>query len=255
MAHNSSPCPSLRLRGASSQCQCTYTAVLVPIGVAFHFKARDLSRILHRSSRLCEVCRRKCRWPAIHPMSKFALVWSLITMSVDATYTAFIVPIGIAFHFKAQYFSWYNAVDIAAGKPCCHSHLNLLREWCLTWMGRCQASCILGSPKFFCAALSSIIPQKALSGDAAIKEARGCSFKWHFVLLPATARSSEFGSLSVTRVFTLWCELNSCLASTSSDRKLQSVCSCCRHHLLDGCHHGVHNRVCGYLQSQEARDS
>ena len=38
-------------------------------------------------------------------------------MLVDATYTAFLVPIGIAFHFKAQTFSWYNAVDIAAGKP------------------------------------------------------------------------------------------------------------------------------------------
>lgn len=35
---------------------------------------------------------------------------------VDATYTAFIVPLGIAFHFKAIHFSWYNAIDIAAGK-------------------------------------------------------------------------------------------------------------------------------------------
>ena len=195
MAHNSSPCPSLRLRGASSQCQCTYTAVLVPIGVAFHFKARDLSRILHRSSRLCEVCRRKCRWPAIHPMSKFALVWSLITMSVDATYTAFIVPIGIAFHFKAQYFSWYNAVDIAAGKPCYYPYLTLLRDGVFTWMYRCQTSCILGPPEELCSALFSIVPQQALSGDVAIKEDRECSFKGHFMLLPATARSSGDGSL------------------------------------------------------------
>ena len=37
-------------------------------------------------------------------------------MAVDATYTAFLVPIGIAFHFKAEHFSWYNAIDIAAGK-------------------------------------------------------------------------------------------------------------------------------------------
>lgn len=41
-------------------------------------------------------------------------------MFVDATYTAFLVPIGIAFHFKAQYFSWYNGVDIAAGKQLKH---------------------------------------------------------------------------------------------------------------------------------------
>ncbi len=54
-------------------------------------------------------------------------------MFVDATYTAFLVPMGIAFHFKAQYFSWYNAVDIAAGKqprpcsfyPLTHSPLSL----------------------------------------------------------------------------------------------------------------------------------
>lgn len=38
-------------------------------------------------------------------------------MTVDATFTAFLVPIGIAFHFRAQYFSWYNALDIAAGAP------------------------------------------------------------------------------------------------------------------------------------------
>ncbi len=77
---------------------------------------RDLQRI---HLRLCWllVPRQRCRWPTIHPMSKFALAWSLITMLVDATYTAFLVPIGIAFHFRAETFSWYNAVDIAAGKP------------------------------------------------------------------------------------------------------------------------------------------
>jgi len=127
-------------------------------------------------------------------------------MSVDATYTAFIVPIGIAFHFKAQYFSWYNAVDIAAGKHCCHSHLILLRGWCLTRMGRCQASRILGSPKYSCAALFSIVPQTALSGDAAIKEAEdaasngtlcscqplpGASFFWGGIFQPFVAKSAS----------------------------------------------------------------
>ena len=76
-------------------------------------------------------------------MSKFALAWSIITMFVDATYTAFLVPMGIAFHFKAQYFSWYNAVDIAAGKqawPCslypttntvCKIHVNTEMSTCM----------------------------------------------------------------------------------------------------------------------------
>lgn len=38
-------------------------------------------------------------------MSKFALAWSFITVSVDAAYTALLVPIGIAFHCKARYWS------------------------------------------------------------------------------------------------------------------------------------------------------
>ena len=70
--------------------------------------------------------RHKCRWPTIHPISKIALTWSLITMAVDATYTAFLVPIGIAFHFKAEHFSWYNAIDIAAGKA---FHTGLQPSW------------------------------------------------------------------------------------------------------------------------------
>ena len=47
-------------------------------------------------------------------------------MAVDATYTAFLVPIGIAFHFKAEHFSWYNAIDIAAGKA---FHTGLQPSW------------------------------------------------------------------------------------------------------------------------------
>ena len=75
---------------------------------------------------LCPLRRHKCRWPTIHPISKIALTWSLITMAVDATYTAFLVPIGIAFHFKAEHFSWYNAIDIAAGKA---FHTGLQPSW------------------------------------------------------------------------------------------------------------------------------
>ena len=58
-------------------------------------------------------------------------------MLVDATYTAFLVPIGIAFHFKAQTFSWYNAVDIAAGKP--------RRMSCYPCSAACTCMSLLGS--------------------------------------------------------------------------------------------------------------
>ena len=54
---------------------------------------------------------------------------------VDATYTAFIVPLGVAFHFKAIHFSWYNALDIAAGKFCWFS------ATCATKIKPCSALC------------------------------------------------------------------------------------------------------------------
>ncbi|BDA43675.1 probable potassium voltage-gated channel subfamily H member 7 [Coccomyxa sp. Obi] len=59
--------------------------------------------------------RHRCRCPTIHPLSRVAMSWYFFMTLVDATYTAFIVPLGVAFHFKAIHFSWYNAIDIAAG--------------------------------------------------------------------------------------------------------------------------------------------
>ena len=51
----------------------------------------------------------------IHPLSRGTLAYNCLVTIVDATYTAFIVPIGIAFQYDAKHFSWYNAIDIAAG--------------------------------------------------------------------------------------------------------------------------------------------
>lgn len=51
----------------------------------------------------------------VHPLSRTALIYNALVTVVDATYTAFIVPIGIAFQYDAKEFSWYNAIDIAAG--------------------------------------------------------------------------------------------------------------------------------------------
>jgi hypothetical protein len=56
-------------------------------------------------------------------MSRFAIVWACLTTFVDATYTAYIVPLGIAFQFNVIKFSWYNGVDIAAGQ--CIVFLNI----------------------------------------------------------------------------------------------------------------------------------
>jgi hypothetical protein len=43
------------------------------------------------------------------------MAYSMLITLVDSTYTAFVVPLGVAFQFNAQSFSWYNAVDIAGG--------------------------------------------------------------------------------------------------------------------------------------------
>lgn len=53
--------------------------------------------------------------PAIHPLSRPALFYVALITLVDATYTAFVVPIGIAFQYQVDNFSWFNALDIAGG--------------------------------------------------------------------------------------------------------------------------------------------
>ena len=59
--------------------------------------------------------RRRCSYRAIHPLSRPAMAYSMLITLVDSTYTAFLVPLGVAFQFNAESFSWYNAVDIAGG--------------------------------------------------------------------------------------------------------------------------------------------
>ena len=59
----------------------------------------------------------------VHPLSRTALVYNCLVTMVDATYTAFIVPIGIAFQYDAKEFTWYNAIDIAAGAAPAHHAL------------------------------------------------------------------------------------------------------------------------------------
>jgi hypothetical protein len=64
-------------------------------------------------------CRRRpqrCRVPALHPLSRPALFYVAFITLVDATYTAFVVPIGIAFQYQVDTFTWFNAVDIAGGE-------------------------------------------------------------------------------------------------------------------------------------------
>ena len=53
-------------------------------------------------------------WP-LSPFSKFARGWQMLITLVDATYSAFLIPIAIAFNWNDRYFSWYNGIDIAAG--------------------------------------------------------------------------------------------------------------------------------------------
>ena len=42
--------------------------------------------------------------------------WQTSIAFVDATYSAFLIPIGIAFHWDSLHFSWYNAINFVAGR-------------------------------------------------------------------------------------------------------------------------------------------
>eukprot|EP00884_Botryococcus_braunii_P020699 jgi/Botrbrau1/7312/Bobra.247_3s0007.1 len=52
------------------------------------------------------------------PFSPFGwpmLTWNSIMAFVDATYSAFLIPLGVAFHFRPTHFTWYTPLNVAAG--------------------------------------------------------------------------------------------------------------------------------------------
>jgi len=51
----------------------------------------------------------------LHPLSTLAFAWRILISFVDATYSAFLIPIACAFHWNAITFTWYNGLDVTAG--------------------------------------------------------------------------------------------------------------------------------------------
>jgi hypothetical protein len=49
------------------------------------------------------------------PMSHLAIVQSLILLLLDCTYTAFVVPIELAFDVNFTYWNWATVWDMVAG--------------------------------------------------------------------------------------------------------------------------------------------
>jgi hypothetical protein len=43
------------------------------------------------------------------------LIWNAWMAIVDGTYSAFLIPLGIAFHWKPKQFMWYTPINLAAG--------------------------------------------------------------------------------------------------------------------------------------------
>ncbi|KAK9816960.1 hypothetical protein WJX72_007507 [[Myrmecia] bisecta] len=53
--------------------------------------------------------------PVLNPFSKFAIAWYTLMCIVDATYSAFLVPLDLAFNESPQYLSWLSIIDFIAG--------------------------------------------------------------------------------------------------------------------------------------------
>ncbi|KAK9853400.1 hypothetical protein WJX84_009620, partial [Apatococcus fuscideae] len=55
------------------------------------------------------------RSPTINPFSKLSKTWFFAMLLVDGTYTAFVVPLFLAFRVHPDVFDWTNVIDWVAG--------------------------------------------------------------------------------------------------------------------------------------------
>ena len=51
----------------------------------------------------------------IDPFSSLTLHWRIFVTTVDATLTAFYLPISVAWHFSLRHFQWFNVIDFVTG--------------------------------------------------------------------------------------------------------------------------------------------
>lgn len=53
----------------------------------------------------------------LRPEGRVAVIWKGLMSVVDATYTAFLVPLSFAFFHDVRIFNWMSVLDIVGSKP------------------------------------------------------------------------------------------------------------------------------------------
>ena len=56
-----------------------------------------------------------CGLPMINPKNRYYKIWAFLLITIDATYTAFIVPIGVGFRVSDTSWNWIAVIDFLAG--------------------------------------------------------------------------------------------------------------------------------------------
>ncbi len=69
---------------------------------------------LRSDGSVCSICRKRWQVP-FSPFDRSMLIWNAWMAIVDGTYSAFLIPLGIAFHWKPRQFMWYTPINLAAG--------------------------------------------------------------------------------------------------------------------------------------------
>ena len=54
--------------------------------------------------------------PMLRPEGRVAVIWKGLMSVVDATYTAFLVPLSFAFFHDVRIFNWMSVLDIVGSK-------------------------------------------------------------------------------------------------------------------------------------------
>ena len=81
------------------------------------------SRTTYNKQVLTEFCfntlhyrpRSLCGLPMINPKNRYYKIWAFLLITIDATYTAFIVPIGVGFRVSDTSWNWIAVIDFLAG--------------------------------------------------------------------------------------------------------------------------------------------
>ena len=56
-----------------------------------------------------------CGMPMINPKNHYYKIWAFMLIAIDATYTAFLVPIGVGFRVSDTKWDWIAVIDFLAG--------------------------------------------------------------------------------------------------------------------------------------------